>query len=157
MGAPAGEGERALAGTSSGCRAGRDSIPSPAPRWPPGWWRWGPNATGWCWRVSGLCADGASLDVIVAQLGDLYQAARDQRGPPDAEPVQYVDFAGWQESLREEDGAAEAESFWKAQMAAARTGSPATTAAGGGSRPTRRAGRLDAALVERLGDGAADI
>jgi amino acid adenylation domain-containing protein len=41
-----------------------------------------------------------------------------------SEPVQYADFAGWQESLRDEDPAREAAGFWRARVEAARAIEP---------------------------------
>ncbi|MBV9622595.1 MAG: amino acid adenylation domain-containing protein [Acidobacteria bacterium] len=67
--------------------------------------------------VPRLCADEASLRVLVQELGTLY-AGNEERL---AEPLRYVQFAQWQADLLEstEEDAVEARKFWSQSQAGA--------------------------------------
>ncbi|MYS41464.1 hypothetical protein GTY23_09480, partial [Streptomyces sp. SID5998] len=44
-----------------------------------------------------IAVDGWSLDLLTRDLGTLYRARLTGDGPPPAPPVQYADFAAWQD------------------------------------------------------------
>ncbi|WP_210335122.1 condensation domain-containing protein, partial [Mesorhizobium mediterraneum] len=60
-----------------------------------------------CVAVSPLCADVASLGVLVRELRAVYNGAQGQE-----EPLQYIQFAEWMNELTNEEGADEARRFW---------------------------------------------
>ena len=71
--------------------------------------------------VHHIVADGWSLGVLTRELGALYTALR--RGEPDPLPplpVQYADYAVWQDRVRTDDRVAELADFWRAAL----TGAP---------------------------------
>ncbi|RKS08428.1 condensation domain-containing protein [Nocardiopsis sp. Huas11] len=64
-----------------------------------------------------LAADGASSDILLRDLGELYSAARAERSPMLPElPVSYQDFALWQRA-RTRSGAWDAQrSYWRERL-----------------------------------------
>jgi len=72
-----------------------------------------------------IAFDGWSDDVLCAEVSECYRALGDGRAPVLAElPVQYGDFAAWQQSRLDDDRLAGLRSFWKSYL----LGSPALTA-----------------------------
>jgi len=72
-----------------------------------------------------IAFDGWSDDVLCAEVSECYRALGDDRIPQLAElPVQYGDFAAWQQSRLDEDRTASLRSFWTGYLA----GTPALTA-----------------------------
>ena len=110
------------------------------------------DAHGLVLSVPALCADEASLDLIVAELAAGYAAARAGERAEQAEPVQYADFAGWQESLPGEQDAAEAQEFWRRRQEAARAAAahPFDPPEGSRSADGRATSRLAAGQLARL-------
>ena len=46
-----------------------------------------------------IISDGVSVDIILKELSEFYQANLENRSPKLAKlPIQYVDFAAWQKS-----------------------------------------------------------
>jgi amino acid adenylation domain-containing protein len=74
----------------------------------------GPDRTALTLSVPALAADGTSLGILLRELGALY-ADRPQDLP--AEPLQYAQYAQWQNDLQEADdeNARGAREFWKKQ------------------------------------------
>ncbi|MEU0009590.1 condensation domain-containing protein, partial [Streptomyces sp. NPDC006314] len=67
--------------------------------------------------VHHIIVDGWSMDVFWRELGALYEAARDGSGPAlDALPIQYSDYAEWQESWMTSDAAQQQLTYWKDQL-----------------------------------------
>ncbi|WP_437931315.1 amino acid adenylation domain-containing protein [Sorangium sp. So ce291] len=101
-----------------------------------------------------LCADGASLAILVADLA----AALGHDAPPGAEAAaevrQYADVADWQEGLLESREAAEAQALWARERLPDAPAAPLVFAAAasprGGFRPRRLALAVDPACQARL-------
>ena len=118
-----------------------------------------PGAHGLVLAVPALCADERSLDLIVEELAAGYAAARHGERAQRPDPVQYADFAGWQESLPAEEDAAEAREFWRRRDEAARAAArhpfdapaqPASSRAQAAVRlPAGQAARIEAAARAR--------
>ncbi|MFD9307995.1 condensation domain-containing protein, partial [Streptomyces sp. NPDC060048] len=64
-----------------------------------------------------IIVDGWSMDVFWRELGDLYDAARGGRAPAmEPLPIQYCDYAEWQESWMASDAAQQQLTYWKNQL-----------------------------------------
>ncbi|HET8841577.1 MAG TPA: amino acid adenylation domain-containing protein, partial [Ktedonobacteraceae bacterium] len=61
-----------------------------------------------------LCADAASLSNLASAISQSYAGVSTQ--PPEEEDIQYVQFAGWQNSLLEEE-ASSGKAYWTRQQA----------------------------------------
>jgi amino acid adenylation domain-containing protein/non-ribosomal peptide synthase protein (TIGR01720 family) len=67
-----------------------------------------------------IACDEWSLPIVLRDLAALYDAGRAGRPSPlPALPVQYADFAAWQESTEQADDLAEHLAFWREQLAGA--------------------------------------
>jgi Condensation domain/AMP-binding enzyme len=67
-----------------------------------------------------IAADGWSLGVLFAELGELYRAALEGREPELSElPVQYADYTMWQRELLQGEYLEQQLSFWREQLAGA--------------------------------------
>jgi amino acid adenylation domain-containing protein/non-ribosomal peptide synthase protein (TIGR01720 family) len=101
-----------------------------------------------------LCADGATLDLLVRDLGAAYAAlAGGEDAAETDDPFQYVDYAEWLHDTLESDGAGEGRAFWARQPLAETAPLPAfwpdpAPAGAGGIATERRA--WDAAFARRL-------
>ncbi|BCL80829.1 non-ribosomal peptide synthetase [Ktedonobacteria bacterium brp13] len=58
--------------------------------------------------LSAFCADAASLKLVIHELARFYTASLEE----EEEPLQYSDFASWQEELLAEEDAEEQRNFW---------------------------------------------
>jgi amino acid adenylation domain-containing protein len=115
------------------------------------------DAHGLVVSVPALCADEPSLDLIVDELAAGYAAARRGERAEWPDPVQYADFAGWQESQAGEQDAAEAQEFWRRRREAARAAlrhpfdAPGSPAAAGGRATVRLSGEQMARVEAESG------
>ena len=99
--------------------------------------------------------DGWSEGILLAELGTLYAAFRDGRPSPLPEPpLQYGDFAAWQQQRISDAALAEQLSYWRRQLqdipSALALPTDFPRAGASTSRGGRRSLMLDAALAETL-------
>ncbi|MEM9156090.1 MAG: amino acid adenylation domain-containing protein, partial [Cyanobacteria bacterium P01_F01_bin.33] len=72
------------------------------------------NRQQWLIRLPAVCGDRLSLEILVRELGQLYNASPD--GDVFAEEAfQYIDFSEWQHELFEGEDAATGRRFWQQQ------------------------------------------
>lgn len=112
-----------------------------------------PTSHGLVLAVPALCCDEASLDLIVDELAAGYAAARRGERCEGSDPVQYADFTGWQEGLSDDEGAVEAQAFWRLRDEAARAAPSLPFDAPPATGPAARgeaSARLPASAVARL-------
>ncbi|HEU4408791.1 MAG TPA: amino acid adenylation domain-containing protein [Polyangiaceae bacterium] len=102
-----------------------------------------------------IATDGWSMNVLVAELGELYAAARDGRQPSlPPLPVQYADYAAWQRGWLEGPAREAQLAYWRSRL----SGHPAALdlrpdrqrLAAGGYRGARHETRLDPGLTDAL-------
>ncbi|WP_437937133.1 amino acid adenylation domain-containing protein [Sorangium sp. So ce341] len=117
--------------------------------------RLGPEQHVLCVCLHHAIADGASMDVLVAELCELYAAERAARAPElAAPPVQYADYAHWQAERLAAGEEARQLDYWTRELAddpgplALPSDRPRSL------RPSQRGGRVEielgAALCERV-------
>lgn len=103
-----------------------------------------------------LCADAASLENLVAEIVVWYGALRSGREAVSDEPLQYADYAEWQNQLLEggDDRALRAAEFWRSrrELPGIRQRPPfeERTSESDGFSPRRRELSLDPAVRGRL-------
>ena len=100
-----------------------------------------------------IVSDGWSLRVLLREITAGYAAALDGGSPPPEPPLQYADFAAWQNRWLQGEGAARQLAYWQGKLAGApRLELP--TDRPRAARPGDRGGRvpfhLSAALLGRL-------
>jgi amino acid adenylation domain-containing protein len=61
-------------------------------------------------RLPALCADRATLGLLMAEIGRAYAGEE-----AEAEPMQYVDFCEWQHEILESDDTAAGRDYWRRQ------------------------------------------
>lgn len=70
--------------------------------------------------VHHIVIDGWSRSVLLQELTTLYEASRERRKPPLAPlPIQYADFAHWQQQFVREEPVQKQIAYWKRQLAGA--------------------------------------
>ncbi len=69
-------------------------------------------------NIHHIATDGWSLGIIVRELGTIYRALKAGQAPAlPALPIQYADFAVWQQQMVREQGLEASLAYWKSQFA----------------------------------------
>jgi amino acid adenylation domain-containing protein len=67
-----------------------------------------------------IVSDGWSMEILIRELGELYSSfSKEQASPLSPLPIQYGDFAAWQERCFEEERSKASLVYWKTQLAGA--------------------------------------
>jgi len=99
--------------------------------------------------VHHIASDGWSRGILFSELSELYNAYRRGEEPHLADlPVQYGDFALWQEGLFDEARFAREAAFWREQLAGANVVLDLPTDHPRPARPSHRGGRTGLTLPE---------
>jgi len=108
-------------------------------------------------NLPALCGDRRTLSNFATELGRGYAALIDGRGLDD-EPLQYVQFSEWQNSLSEEEDAVKAEEYWsKLDLSTAFAALPGENAREVVRAETRREASATVLLASLPGQSAREV